>query len=81
MSTDFENTCNEFVSREVDRLARLSPCELMRLTQKSEEATVAGNSAKLIYQISDFGDIRQIGVILLIPSKLGFGGRQIQRWG
>lgn len=78
METDFEITCNAFVSREVDRLARLSPCELMQLTQIGVDVTVADKAAKLFHRIADFGDTRQIGVILLFPSKLGFGGWQFR---
>jgi len=78
METNFEITCNAFVSKEVDRLARLSPCELMQLTQKGVEVTVADKAAKLFHHIVDFGDTRRIGVILLFPSKLGFGGWQFR---
>lgn len=78
METNFEIACNDFVSREVDRLARLQPCELMQLERKSEELTVAGKAAKLFHSVADFGDHRCIGVILEIPGILRVGERQFQ---
>lgn len=78
METNFEIACNDLVSREVDRLARLSPCELMRLEQKREEVSIVGKAAKLFHSVADFGDHRRIGVVLIIPGILGFGERKFQ---
>jgi len=78
METSFEIACNDFVSREVDRLARLSPCELIQLVRKSEDITVGGRAAKIFHTVADFDDSRCIGAVLLVPGMLGFGQRKFQ---
>ena len=78
MINSLKSACDDMVSREVDRLARLTPCELMRLSPKSEVITVEGATAKFSQTVADFGDIRHIGVILLIPGTLGCGRQQFQ---
>eukprot|EP01034_Spumella_vulgaris_P040851 gene40851-biopygen34690 len=74
----FETACNDLVSQEVDRLARLTPCDLMQLTCSSAEVSVAGIDARLVRRVADFGSTRHLGVVLLIPGILGFGERRFQ---
>lgn len=50
----------------------------MQLERRSEEVTVEGVAAKFFHTVTDFGNARNIGVILLIPGTLGFGRRQFQ---
>ena len=78
MINSLKSACDDIVSREVDRLARLTPSELMRLSPKSEAITVEGATAKFSQTVADLGDMRHIGVILLIPGILGCGRQQFQ---
>jgi len=50
----------------------------MRLSPKSEVITVEGATAKFFQTVADWGDIRHIGIIVLIPGTLGLGRQQFQ---
>ncbi|QBE66118.1 hypothetical protein [Pseudoduganella lutea] len=68
----YQNT----VDLEVDRLSRLSPCELMQLTPKHREVETGRGVVELAYLIFDGGDFRRIAVMAERPVMLGFAKRK-----
>jgi hypothetical protein len=64
------------VNLEVDRLARLSPCELMLIQPKSWKVDTGQGVAELAYLIFDGGDHRRIAVMAERPVLLGFARRK-----
>ncbi len=64
------------VELEVDRLSRLSPCELMQLEPKSWKVETAQDLVELAYSIFDGGDHRLIAVMAERPVLLGLAKRK-----
>jgi hypothetical protein len=64
------------VDLEVDRLARLSPCELMQIHPKRWAVDTAQGVVELVYPISDDTDRRRIVVMAERPVLLGFAKRK-----
>jgi hypothetical protein len=63
------------VDREVDRLARCSPCELMQLQPQNWSVDTEQGSIELARSIHDGGDFRQIAIVAERPVMLGFAKR------
>lgn len=63
------------VDQEVDRLARLSPVELMHLQPKSWQVTTELEVVTLTVFICDGSDHRRIAVVAGRDGFLGFGRR------
>jgi hypothetical protein len=66
----------ETVDLEVDRLARLSPCELMQLHPKCWTVDTGQGVVELAYLISEGSDHRRIAVVAERPVLLGFAKRK-----
>lgn len=66
----------ETVDLELDRLARLSPCELMQLKPKSWKVDTEQGLVEVVYSIFDGGDHRRIAVMAERPVLLGFAKRK-----
>lgn len=64
------------VDVEVDRLARLTPCELMQLEPESREVNTAEGRIQLTRLIFDGGDHRRIAVVVERPVLLGVAKRK-----
>jgi len=60
----------------VDRLARLSPCELMQIQSKSWKVDTEQGVIELAYLIFDGSDHRRIAVMAERPVLLGFARRK-----
>lgn len=64
------------VDHEVDRLARLSPFELMQLKPGSWRVDTEQGSIELACLVHDDSNVRQIAVISQRPVVLGFAKRK-----
>jgi hypothetical protein len=64
------------VDLELDRLARLSPCELMQLKPKRWKVDTEQGHVELAYSIFDGGDHRRIAVMAERPVLLGLAKRK-----
>jgi hypothetical protein len=62
----------EAVDLEVDRLARLAPCELMQLKPKGWKVNTEQGPIELTYFIFDGEDHRRIAVMASRPALFGF---------
>jgi hypothetical protein len=73
---ELDATYQNAVDQEVDRLARLSPCELMQLKAERWKLTIELGMVELAHQIFDDGNLRRIAVVAERPLLLGFGKRK-----
>ena len=64
------------VDQEIDRLARLSPSQLMQLHPKRWKVTTEQGVIELAYLIADCADHRRIAVMAERPVLLGIGTRE-----
>lgn len=64
------------VDREIDRLARLSACELMRLEPKSWKVETEFGAMELTCMIHDWGEVRHIAVLADKPVLLGLARKR-----
>lgn len=69
--SDLETAYRDEVDREIDRLSRLLPCELMQLTPRSWKVETSSGSVDLACLIHDLGDVRHIAVMAQRPVWLG----------
>ena len=58
-----DHTYQKAVDLEIDKLCRLSPCELMALKPLSKTVTIDGIDIPISYHIMDLGEKRNIGVL------------------
>lgn len=71
-----DSVFQDAVDQEIDRLARLSPCELMQLAPRRWSVETAAGPVNLQYKIDDLGDVRHIAVLADRPVLLGIARRR-----
>jgi hypothetical protein len=64
------------VTQEIDRLARLSPCDLMQLEPRSWKVETELVPIELTCKIFDGGDQRLIAILAERPVMLGLAARK-----
>lgn len=73
---NLDSICQDAVDQEIDRLARLSPCELMQLTPENRRVDTKLGPAELTYLIFDGGDFRHIAVMIERSNMFGLTKRK-----